>query len=157
VVDPGQGLSVFEGEELIELLDGAAVYVVNDYEWSMTLEKTGLDEDAIAARVGALIVTKGAKGSIVRRGGRALGVALDADRTEVPSVEPEAVVDPTGCGDAYRSGVLYGLAQGWPLEKGAKLGSLMGSLKVAHSGPQSIAIGREVIAARFEEAFGEKL
>ncbi len=157
VVDPGQGLPMFDGDELIELIDGAAVYVVNDYEWSMTLEKTGLDEDGIAERVGALIVTKGAKGSIVRRGRRSLGVELEADRTEVPSIEPEAVVDPTGCGDAYRSGVLYGLAEGWSLEKGAKLGSLMGSLKVAHSGPQSIAIGRDAIAGRFEDAFGEKL
>jgi len=157
VVDPGQGLPMFDGDELLELLDGAAVYVVNDYEWSMTQSKTGLDEDAIAERVGALIVTKGAKGSIVRRGGRDVGLEIESERTEVPSVEPAAVTDPTGCGDAYRSGVLHGLANGWSIEKGAKLGSLMGSLKVAHSGPQSIELGPAEISQRFEQAFGETL
>jgi adenosine kinase len=157
VVDPGQGLPMFDGDELVDLLDGAAVYVVNDYEWSMTLDKTGLDEDAVAERVGALIVTRGAKGSMVRRGGRDLGLELEAERTEVPSVEPEAVTDPTGCGDAYRSGLLHGLAHGWSVEKGARLGSLMGSLKVATSGPQSIQADRAAIAARFDAAFGETL
>ena len=78
----------------------------------------------------------------------------DADRTEVESVKPEAVTDPTGCGDAYRSGLLYGLARGWSVEAGAKLGSLMGSLKVAHSGPQSIEADRDDISKRFDQAFG---
>ena len=157
VVDPGQGLPMFSGDELVELLEGAAVYVVNDYEWSMTLEKTGLDEDAIAEKVGALIVTRGAEGSRVRRGGRDLGVELGGDVVDVRSVEPDAVVDPTGCGDAYRSGILHALAKGLPLEKGAQLGSLMGSLKVARSGPQSIEIGPAVIAAQYEKAFGETI
>jgi len=157
VVDPGQGLPMFSGPELTELIDGAAVYVVNDYEWSMTLEKTGLDEDGVAERVGALIVTRGAEGSVVRRGGRDLGVKLAGDRVEIPAVAPEAVTDPTGCGDAYRSGVLHALAGDLPLETGARLGSLMGSLKVARSGPQSIDLDREAIAERFEQAFGESL
>lgn len=157
VVDPGQGLPMFSGPELTELLDGAAVYVVNDYEWSMTLEKTGLDEDGVAERVGALIVTRGAEGSIVRRGARDLGVKLGGDRIEIPAVTPEAVTDPTGCGDAYRSGILHALAGDLPLETGAKLGSLMGSLKVARSGPQSIDLDRAAIAERFEQAFGESL
>ncbi len=157
VVDPGQGLPMFDGDELLELLDGAAVYVVNDYEWSMTADKTGLDEEAVAERVGALIITKGAEGSVVRRGGRDLGLELEADHTEVPTVKPDAVVDPTGCGDAYRSGVLHGLAHGWSIERGARLGSLMGSLKVAHAGPQSIELSADEISARLEQAFGEKL
>jgi len=157
VVDPGQGLPMFDGDELVALLDGAAVYVVNDYEWSMTLEKTGLDEDAVAEKVGALIVTRGAEGSIVRKGGRDLGVKLDAERVEISAVEPEAVIDPTGCGDAYRSGILHALARGLSLEVGAKLGSLMGSLKVSRSGPQSIEHGRSDIAAHFEKAYGESL
>jgi adenosine kinase len=159
VVDPGQGLPMFDGPELIELLDGAAVYVVNDYEWSLTLEKTGLDEDAIAERVGALVVTRGAEGSTVRRGGRdtELGVELSRDHSNITAVKPEAVTDPTGCGDAYRSGILHALAGDLPLERGAKLGSLMGSLKVARSGPQSIDLDREAIARHFETAFGETL
>jgi adenosine kinase len=150
---------MFDGPELIELLDGAAVYVVNDYEWSLTLEKTGLDEDAIAERVGALVVTRGAEGSTVRRGGRdtELGVELSRDHSNITAVKPEAVTDPTGCGDAYRSGILHALAGDLPLERGAKLGSLMGSLKVARSGPQSIDLDREAIARHFETAFGETL
>ena len=157
VLDPGQGLPMFDGPELIELIEGSAVFVVNDYEWSLSRDKTGLDEDAIAERVGALIVTRGGEGSMVRRGGRDLGIVLDQDRTDVPAIKAERVVDPTGCGDAYRSGVLHAIHRGLPLETGARLGSLMGSLKVAHSGPQSIALSRDEIGERFEKEFGESL
>jgi adenosine kinase len=157
VVDPGQGLPMFESAELLDLLDGAAVYVVNDYEWALTLEKTGLDEDAIAARVGAVVVTRGEHGSRVRRGGHEVGVRMDGERAEIPTVAPERVVDPTGCGDAYRSGILYALLRDLPLEHGARLGSLMGSLKVANPGPQSIEIELPELKARFEREFGEAL
>ena len=157
VVDPGQGLPMFEGDELIELLEGSAVYVVNDYEWSLTLDKTGLDEDAIAERVGALVVTRGAEGSLLRRGGLDIDLEIGADEMEIPAVTPEAVTDPTGCGDAYRAGLLYAMDHGLPLEKGARLGSLLGSLKVARPGPQSIDPGLEAIRARYESEFGESL
>ena len=109
VVDPGQGLPMFDGDELLSLLDGAGLYVVNDYEWALTQEKTGLDEDGIAERVSALVITRGAEGSIVRRGGKP-GVNLDADRSEIPALQAEKVVDPTGCGDAYTAGFIAGLA-----------------------------------------------
>jgi adenosine kinase len=79
VVDPGQGLPMFDGPELVSLLEGASVYVVNDYEWALTLEKTGLDEDAIAERVGAIIITRGEKGSRVRRGGAEVALAMEGD------------------------------------------------------------------------------
>ena len=157
VVDPGQGLPMFDGPELIGLLEGADVYVVNDYEWALTLEKTGLDEDAIAARVGAVVVTRGADGSRVRRGGREGAVRTEADSAKVPSIRPEQVVDPTGCGDAYRAGILYALLHDLPLEQGARIGSLMGSLKVARSGPQSIELSTEEIHSRFEREFGQPL
>jgi adenosine kinase len=154
VVDPGQGLPMFSGDELLELVEGASVFVVNDYEWAMTLENTGLDEDAIAERVGALIVTRGGEGSLLRRGGLSTDISFESDRCEIPVVKAERVVDPTGCGDAYRSGVLYAIAKGLPLEVGARLGSLMGSLKVAEAGPQSITLDLADVRARYEAAFG---
>ena len=157
VVDPGQGLPMFDGPELVALLDGASVYVVNDYEWALTLEKTGLDEDSVAERVGALVVTRGGEGSRVRKGGLENAVRMDGESAEVVTVAPDAVVDPTGCGDAYRSGLLYALLHGLPLEQGARLGSLMGSLKVAGAGPQSITSSESEIRERFQRAFGGAL
>ena len=148
VIDPGQGIGLFDAAELTELLDGAEVYVVNDYEWSVTLERTGLSEDAIAERVGSVIVTRGDQGSWIRTGG---------ERAEVPSVKPEAVVDPTGCGDAYRAGLLYGMARGLPLEIAARAGSLMGALKVAHAGTQCLDFEFDDFSIRFEREFGSSL
>ncbi|MCG8588624.1 MAG: carbohydrate kinase family protein [Proteobacteria bacterium] len=145
VVDPGQGLPLFSGDELIELLDGAAVYVVNDYEWAVTLERTGLSEDDVAAKVQAVIVTKGGEGSVVREQGR---------ETEIPAVRAERVVDPTGCGDAYRAGILYALHEGMPLATGARIGSLLGALKIAERGPQSIELEIDEFRQRFEREYG---
>ena len=157
VIDPGQQLPTFEGDELLGLIEGASILVVNDYEWLLTQEKTGMDEDAIAERVGALVVTRGAEGSMVRRGGVAVPFEIESDRSEIASVKAQRVTDPTGCGDAYRSGLLYALARGLSLETGCRLGSLMGALKVAEAGPQSIVLDREAIAAHFEVEFGSKL
>ncbi len=157
VVDPGQGLPMFDGPELISLLDGASVYVVNDYEWALTLEKTGLDEDGVASRVGALVVTRGEQGSWLRRGAHEVGVRMDGDRDEIPTVTPDRVVDPTGCGDAFRSGILYALLNDLPLEQGARLGNLMGSLKVAQPGPQSIETDLAAIRERFARAYERPL
>jgi len=97
VVDPGQGIPIFEGDELARHIEGAALFVVNDYEWAMTLEKTGLDEAGVLARAEAVIVTRGEKGSLL----------LDASgQREIPPVPAAQVVDPTGAGDAYRAGLL---------------------------------------------------
>jgi adenosine kinase len=155
VIDPGQAMGIFEGPELVEMMDGASVYIVNDYEWSQTLEKTGLDEDAIAAKVGALVITNGAKGSTVIRGGGAATVAMNSDRTEIRAVEAPEVVDPTGCGDAYRSGILYALLRNIPLETGAKIGSLIGSLKVGFAGPQSLEMDLGGFRERYQREYGE--
>jgi len=157
VVDPGQGLPMFSGPELLSLIEGAAVYVVNDYEWALTLERTGLDEDAIAERVGAVVVTLGEKGSRVRRGALKAGVEVSEARSEIPTVRAERVVDPTGCGDAFRAGILYAVETGLPLELGARVGSLLGSLKVARPGPQSIEIDPPGFRQRFEQEFGHPL
>jgi len=154
VIDPGQGLPLFDGPELLQLLDGAALYVVNDYEWALTLDRSGLDEDALAERLGAVVVTRGEKGSLLRRGGRG-GVEMARDRVELAAVAAERVVDPTGCGDAYRAGLLYALHRGLPLETGARIGSLMGALKIANPGPQSIPLDPSAFRARYERECGE--
>jgi adenosine kinase len=154
VVDPGQGMPMFDGKELLDLLDGAALYVVNDYEWALTLDRTGLDEAAIAERVGAVVVTRGAEGSLVLRGGTG-AVEVASDRQEIPAVRAERVVDPTGCGDSYRAGLLCALERGLPLETGVRIGSLFGALKVARPGPQSIPLDPAAFRARYEQEYGE--
>ena len=157
VMDPGQGLPILEAEELLESLTGASVYIVNEYEWELTCQKTGLDEDAIAARVGALIVTRGEDGSMIRRGGHDAGLVMEGDRSVLNSVKAEQVLDPTGCGDSYRAGLLYAIANDLSLEVGARLGSLMGALKVERQGPQSIDLDLDAIKARYASEFGESL
>ena len=157
VVDPGQGLPILDKDDLLTAIDGASVYIVNDYEWELTREKTGLDEDGVAERCGALIVTRGEEGSLLRRGGRDLGLEIESDRTEIAPIKADDVVDPTGCGDAYRSGLLFAIAKGLSLETGTKLGNLMGALKVARSGPQSIELDAGAIAERYAAHYGESL
>ena len=155
VFDPGQGLPILEKEDLVTALSGAAVYIVNEYEWELTREKTGLDEDGIAEKVGALIVTRGEDGSLLRKGGVECGIVVENERTEIAPVEAAQAIDPTGCGDAYRAGLLYGIANGLSLETGTRLGSLMGSLKVARSGPQGIELDLEGIRGEYRKVFGE--
>ena len=148
IFDPGQGLPMFSGEELLEFLNLATYCSVNDYEAKMLSDKTGMPVEKLADQVKALIVTLGAKGSEIHAGGSSY---------RIPSVAPEAVVDPTGCGDAYRAGLLYGLEQGWGWEKTGRLASLMGAIKIASRGGQNHALTRNEIAARYEAAFGETL
>jgi len=148
VFDPGQQLPRFSGEELLELIGGATALTVNDYEARVVEQKTGRPIDEIAALVDCLIVTRGAEGSSLWTGGR---------RLDVSAVPPERVVDPTGCGDAYRAGLLYGIARGWSWEKAAQLASVMGSIKIAHRGGQNHRAGPEEIGHRFREAFGQTL
>jgi len=148
VIDPGQGLPLFEPSELSELIDGADVYVVNDYEWSLTLARSALSEEEIARRVGAVVVTRGEKGSTLRR---------RADTLDIPPIPAERVVDPTGCGDAYRAAFLLGLRRGLPLETCARMGSLMGSLKVAEHGTQGLELTPEQFRVRYARAFQAEL
>jgi adenosine kinase len=145
VIDPGQQLINFAGPELLAFLAGARVYVVNDYEWAVTLERTGLSEDELAGRVAAVIVTRGAEGSTVFEGG---------ERVDVPAVKAERVVDPTGCGDAFRAGLLFGLERGLPLATAARIGSVMGTLAVEQRGTQSVRAEPAEIRARYAGAFG---
>jgi adenosine kinase len=146
--DPGQGLPMFSGEELLEFIDMADYLALNDYEAQLMQEKTGQTLDALAKRVKALVVTLGARGSVIH---------ADGQRHEIPCVEADDVVDPTGCGDAYRAGLLYGLAQGWGWQTTGRLAAVMGAIKIASRGGQNHKSSRDEIARRFHKAFGERL
>ena len=143
--DPGQGLPMFSAEELAEFLRLAHYVAVNDYEGKLLEEKTGRSLEDIARGVKALVITLGAKGSVILAGGQ---------RYEIPCVEADSVADPTGCGDAYRAGLLYGIAHGWDWATTGKLGAVMGAIKVARRGAQNHAPTREEIETRFRRAFG---
>lgn len=146
--DPGQGMPMFSGEELLHFVDLANYLALNDYEAQLMQEKTGLTLEALAKRVDALIVTRGALGSVINAGGQ---------RFEIPCVEADELLDPTGCGDAYRAGLLFGLAQGWNWETSGRLASVMGSIKIASRGGQNHKPTRADIEARFQQAFGTKI
>lgn len=148
IFDPGQGLPMFNGVELEEFVRLAQYVTVNDYEAQMLQERTGKKLDELAKLVSALVVTLGAKGAVVHAAGKQI---------EIPSVKPEAVLDPTGCGDAFRAGLLYGLANGADWALTGRLASLMGSLKIAQRGGQNHRFGRAEVAERFREAFGMNL
>lgn len=148
IFDPGQGMPMFNGEELLAFIAQADYCTVNDYEAKMLTERTGQSLEALATHVKALIVTLGAEGSHIYADGKVIGV---------PCVKPDQVLDPTGCGDAYRSGLLYGISHGWEWLKTGQLASLMGSIKIAHKGAQNHAPSRDEIAQRFTQAFGTAL
>jgi adenosine kinase len=143
--DPGQGLPMFSGDELLYMVNRASYVAVNDYEGKMLEEKTGRTLHELARLVEALVVTRGAAGSTLH---------VDGRRLEIPVVPAEAVVDPTGCGDAYRSGLLYGIAHGLGWETSGRLAAVMGSIKIASRGGQNHRPTRSDIAARYRDAFG---
>ena len=143
--DPGQGLPMFSRDELNGILGEASFVAVNDYEGRLLEEKTGRRLEEIARGVEALVCTLGAKGSLIYTGGR---------RHEIPCVAAEAVVDPTGCGDAYRAGLLYGIVHGWDWPRTGRLAAVMGAIKIARRGAQNHAPSRADIEACFQRAFG---
>lgn len=145
VFDPGQGLPMFSGEELDELIALADYVAVNDYEGKLLKEKTGRTLEALSREVKALVVTLGGNGSIVHAAGK---------QYEIPSVKAEALVDPTGCGDAYRAGLLYGVVNGWDWPSTGRLGAVMGAIKIAHRGAQNHSPSRDEIEERYKTAFG---
>ncbi|WP_288013212.1 carbohydrate kinase family protein [Diaphorobacter sp.] len=128
VFDPGQGLPMFDGADLRRFIEQASWIAVNDYEGKMLCDRTGWSLAEISHRVRGLIVTLGAQGCEIWEQGV---------RTHVPPVQPAQVVDPTGCGDAWRGGLLYGLEKGWTLARCAQLGNRLGALKIAQRGPQN--------------------
>lgn len=145
IFDPGQGLPMFSGDDLLDFLNLATYACFNDYEAKLACDRTGRSLEQLATLVEALIVTKGGEGSEIYFRGQ---------RIDIPCVEADAVVDPTGCGDAFRSGLLYGIAQGMDWETTGRLASVMGSIKIAHRGGQNHCPSRDEIAARYQRAFG---
>jgi len=148
IFDPGQGLPLFSGDELVSMIEAADYVAVNDYEARLLCERTGLALTDIAARLQALIVTLGADGSQIYSGGEV---------TTVPAVRPAALVDPTGCGDAYRAGLLYGIAHDWDWTRTGRLAALLGAVKIASRGGQNHSLDREQLAALYDEHFGGPL
>lgn len=146
--DPGQGLPMFSGEELLSFVDRATYVAVNDYEGQLLEERTGRKLEELASGLEALILTRGAEGSIIYANG---------DRFDIPCVKATQLVDPTGCGDAYRAGLLYGIAAGFDWAKTGRLASLMGSIKIASRGGQNHSVTREQIGSMFRQNFGSEL
>ena len=131
VFDPGQGLPMFDGAALSPFVDQASWVTVNDYEGRMLCDRTGLGLEQLSRKVRGLVVTLAGEGC---------DVWVDGERTHVPAVQPVAVVDPTGCGDAWRGALLFGLEQGWDLVRCSTLGNRVGALKVAQRGPQNYSL-----------------
>jgi len=148
IFDPGQGLPMFSGEELLAFFDMADYACFNDYEARLASERTGLSIARLAERVEALIITRGGEGSEIWTGGECLAI---------PCARAEALLDPTGCGDAYRAGLLYGLLSGFAWQKTGQLAALMGALKIAQYGSQNHAPTRETIQTQYRREFGENL
>ncbi|NNC97129.1 MAG: carbohydrate kinase family protein [Gammaproteobacteria bacterium] len=147
--DPGQGLPMFNGEELNRFIELADYIVVNDYEAKMMQDKTGMSPMEMADRAKAMIITRGAEGSII--------FTPDTRRTDIPAVTPIDVIDPTGCGDAYRAGLLYALMQGMDLETAGCVASLLGSIKISHAGTQNHSFSQQEFSQQFERSFGRSL
>ena len=145
VFDPGQGLPMFNGEELMAFVEQANYLCVNDYESEMLLEKTGRSLNDIASEVEAMIVTRGGSGS---------EIIVDGDTINIPTIKVEGISDPTGCGDAFRSGLLYGIENKLDWKTSGQLASLMGGIKIECHGTQNHAPSKDQIAERYEENFG---
>ena len=145
VFDPGQGLPMFSGEDLRWFVDRASYVAVNDYEAKMLSERTQLSPAELARRLRALIVTLGAEGSQIHANGEVL---------QIPVAPARDIVDPTGCGDAYRAGLLVGIEQKLEWKTIGRLAATMGSIKIEHSGGQNHRADRAAISDRFKEAFG---
>ncbi len=148
IFDPGQGMPMFNGDELIDFIEKASWLTVNDYEWQLMQERTGLNEKQVSDRLEALIITRGAEGSEIHLGDKCY---------KVPSAKPEQISDPTGCGDAYRAGLIYGLIQDMDWETTGRIASLMGAIKIEQHGTQNHTFNRTEFDQRFESEFGYTL
>ncbi len=145
IFDPGQGLPMFSGDELLAFIDKATWVAVNDYEWQLMQERTQLSEQQISERVEALIVTRGNQGSVIY---------TKTKKYEIPAAKADQVSDPTGCGDAYRAGLLYGLYYAMDWQTIGQIASTMGAIKVAQHGTQNHSFTLEQFKQRYEQEFG---
>ena len=144
IFDPGQGLPMFDAEELKTFIRQARWVAVNDYEWGLLQQKTGFTVSDITAQVEALVVTRGAEGSVIYTQGGTLAI---------PCAKPTAVVDPTGCGDAYRAGLIHGLLHGLDWLATGRVASLMGAIKIESRGPQNHSMTRAEFDRRYRDNF----
>jgi adenosine kinase len=144
IFDPGQGLPMFDGKDLHRFVEQATWVAVNDYEWQMVQQKTGWTEQDVTQRAQALIVTRGAEGSVIHTQGGPI---------EIPSAKPKAVVDPTGCGDAYRAGLIHGLLHGLDWQTTGRIASLMGAIKIETLGTQNHTFTAAEFKQRLAAAF----
>lgn len=148
VFDPGQGLPMYNGEELLDFIDKADYIAVNDYEGQLLQDRTGCSLESLADSAKALIITLGAQGSIIY---------ADGKQFAIPCIKPKEIVDPTGCGDAYRAGLLYGIVNHLDWQTTGQLGSLMGALKIAQRGGQNHQFTRDEIDQYYFESFGARI
>jgi adenosine kinase len=148
IFDPGQGLPMFGGEDLRAFIEQATWVTVNEYEWSLMAERTGWSEADVAGRVAALIITHGGEGSTIH---------ADGGKIAIPPAPARSVVDPTGCGDAYRAGLLHGLLHRLPWEQAGRVASLMGSLKIESRGTQNHSFTIDQFKQRYRNLFGHSL
>lgn len=144
IFDPGQGLPMFDGKDLHRFVEQATWVAVNDYEWQMVQQKTGWTEQDVTQRVQALIVTRGASGSVIHTQGGPI---------EIPCAKPQAVVDPTGCGDAYRAGLIHGLLHELDWQTTGRIASLMGAIKIETLGTQNHSFTTAEFQQRLAAAF----
>jgi adenosine kinase len=148
IFDPGQGLPMFDAEHLKAFIAQASWLAVNDYEWQVVQQRTGWNEAQVLEHVQALIVTRGAEGSVIHTRERQIAI---------PTAKARAVVDPTGCGDAYRAGLLHGLLHGRDWQTTGRIASLLGALKIESRGTQNHRFTADEFAARYLENFGAPL
>ena len=145
IFDPGQGMPMFDGADLNRFVEQASYLAFNDYEAKLMEERTGKAPEQLAREVEAVVVTRGGEGSTIFTRDNAY---------EIPSAAANRLVDPTGCGDAYRGGLLYGLQQGLDWDVTGRIASLLGAIKIEHAGTQNHAVSRSDFDARFKETFG---
>jgi adenosine kinase len=148
IFDPGQGMPMFDGEDLNRFASQATWLAFNDYEAKLMQERTGKSPEQLARQVEAVIVTRGGEGSTIYAGGAEI---------DIPLASAQHLVDPTGCGDAYRGGLLYGLQNGMDWDVTGRIASLMGAIKIEHAGTQNHGLSRVDFDARFKETFGFSL
>jgi len=148
IFDPGQAMPLFNGEEFRHFIDQADYVVVNDYESNLLQERTGWNEDVIASKVNAYVITQGPKGSRI----------LTREKTHlIPPAHERRITDPTGCGDAYRAGLIFGLMRNYELPACGRMASLMGALKIEHPGTQNQRFTYAEFAEQFRQQFGYAL
>ncbi len=148
IFDPGQAMPLFNGEEFRALIEQAQYVTVNDYESQLLQQRTGWSEKQIAERVEAYIVTRGPNGSLIHTARQTV---------EIPPAHERRVSDPTGCGDAYRAGLIFGIMKGMDWATSGRIASLMGALKIEHPGTQNQRFSHDEFAEQFRQQFGYAL